>query len=604
MCGILFAEVNRDGARIQRERFEQALCRMAKRGPDYGGTSYGEGFAIGARRLTIIDLSADANQPMWDAAGRYVISFNGEIYNYQELRDGLIADGFVPRTHSDTEVLLELLIRHGPDTALARVRGMFAFVLHDTRERKTWAARDHFGQKPLYYSSDGNQLVIASDIRSILDLSETAEPHLDAYTTYLASAGIIHPESTFFRGIRAVPAGHILQSIRAGLTMREYSSTVDLWEDAEANRLAARSPDENEEELLGHLRLAVKRHMVSDVPVATLLSGGIDSSIIFWLAHDQDPSHTAITKVSPGIEEIPMKVVPQLLAARPANFHMSLESPENYVSGLVDFVEASHAPSHWGGGPPMHRLCDLAQRLGIYVLMGGDCADEYFAGYLSYATRFGAFTGDLSELGELTGIRHDSPFYEAARCEEFETYNHMLRARILERLKAVKQPFERFVQASLLHDTAVFLQTCNLPHSDAYSMMASVELRNPMLDLDVVRFVVNLPTSQKFAEGTPGHPGKHLLRRLARRLIGDYIDMAKEGTRNYSMRIADSRYWNLDRFAIRELVSFPQDVTPRDLIKLVNLELFHRLYFLGQQDPASEVLTPDGRQTLMNVAHE
>jgi len=234
--------------------------------------------------------------------------------------------------------------------------------------------------------------------------------------------------------------------------------------------------------------------------------------------------------------------------------------------------------------------------------MGGDCADEYFAGYLSHANRFAAFNGDLSEPGELIGVRHDSPFYQAAHCEEFETHTNVLRTQILERLTSIQDPFERFVQASLIHDTAVFLQTCNLPHSDAYSMMASVELRNPMLDLDVVRFTTNLPMAHKFDVGAPGHPGKHLLRRLARRLIGDFIDKTKEGTRNYSMRIADDRYWDLSRFAIRELVPFPEKITPRDLIKLVNLEIFHRLYFLGQQDPAPEVLTSDGRRELLDVS--
>jgi len=597
MCGILFhrgaADVTADAV------YARALSCMNHRGPDHSATLRGRDYVIGHTRLAIIDPSPEANQPFVDGSGRYVIVLNGEIYNYAELRQELVGRGVRLRTRSDTEALLEYIIRFGLEKTLDRARGMFAFVLHDTVDDKSIAVRDHFGQKPLYYVDDGRQLIIASDIRSIIDLQGRPEPNVESYHTYLATRGIVHPRETFFVGVRAVPAGHVLRSDGKSTTTHEYFAAWELYDHAEAEQAASLDMDEAVERLEFFVRQAIARHLVSDVPVGVLLSGGIDSTLVYWYAHAANNRLTSLTKITPGIEEIPQSVVPRILAARASNAYFGLERPEYYLLGLRRFIVHSNAPSRWGGGPPMARLCSAARRLGVYVLLGGDCTDEYFAGYTTYGQRFKGFDGDPGRLGELVDVRRDHPWYSSKQCAGFEDYQLSVRRRILYNVKAVADDYERFVQASLLHDTSVFLQSCNLPHSDAFSMMASVELRNPMLDVDLVRFVVNLPARLKYAPGRGVDSHKHLLRQLAVRRIGDFVNVPKEGTRNYSMLISEPRYWRPESFLVSTMLGLPWPSERSDLFKLINLELFHRAYFVSEEDAWSQLLTPDGAARLL-----
>jgi hypothetical protein len=189
-----------------------------------------------------------------------------------------------------------------------------------------------------------------------------------------------------------------------------------------------------------------------------------------------------------------------------------------------------------------------------------------------------------------------------AGMQRFMDAQHGMRQRILDHLGDLGNRRETLLQATLLHDTAMFLPACNLPHSDAYSMAASVELRNPMLDLDLVRYVVNQPGRRKFGQHRSGHRNKIIFRDLATRRIGDYVNVEKEGTRNYSMAISRPEYWNLDAFTIRQHISIPEAPDAKMLFRLINLECHTRIFFEKQRDFLPSLLTPAGMGSILQRA--
>jgi asparagine synthase (glutamine-hydrolysing) len=602
MCGLLYfktADLQPNDARVAR-----AMGLIGKRGPDAQAVYSGNGYVLGHTRLAIIDTSAAANQPFWDASGRYVLAFNGEIYNYAELRQQLLNEGVNLRTNSDTETLLELLIRRGWQRTLAAVRGMFAFIMVDTETGEVLAARDHFGQKPLHYSGHGRDLAIGSDALSVCELIGRKQPRLQAYSIYLSprsgagTFGMMEPDRTFFEGVESLPAGHVLLAKGEQVKIERYFAPVDLYSEDRARALADVSLDEAVDELRSLYRQAARRHLVSDVPVGILLSGGIDSSLVHWYATEGGASLTSFTKISPGIEQIPLSVVPELLKRRPTNAYFGLQSPKSYLSALHEFIASAAAPSRWGGGPPMNSLCVEARRSGIVVLLGGDCADEYFGGYEHYRRLFDK--ADENDLGDLVSLDHSSPFYRRDHSEAFEAHQTQLRHEITQKLDKTLPPAERYAQATLLHDTTSFLQSCNLPHSDAYSMQTSVELRNPLLDIDLVGFAVNLPNRFRGAQHSSGQFGKVLMRELAARDIGDFVQVKKEGTRNFAMAAADPSFWRFDRFQSLPLLGLDRadlagTLDKRQIVRLYNLELFHRQFFGEARDePWQSLLTPAG----------
>jgi len=596
MCGLVFW---RHGSPfLDVSRWTTALSYIKERGPDAEASASGPGWAVGFARLAIIDLSAAAMQPFTDRTGRHVLAFNGEIYNYAELRATLAQEGVVFRSHSDTEVLLELILRRGLEKALAAVRGMFAFVLLDKQADRVVAVRDHFGQKPLYWFAEGGQVAVASDQRSLNVLRGSIAPDLDAYRVYLSisgdegTRGMFGAETSFFAGLQALPAGHMLDIDKGTPVVRRYFAPWELVDGDQLARASTRPYAELLDEFGGLWEQAVRRHLVADVPTGVLLSGGLDSSMVYWYAQRLASPLTAFTKLSPGIEEIPLAVVPGLLQQRPANCYFSLQSPRTYLPELQAFIGYAGAPSRWGGGPPMHRLCVDARRNDVIVLLGGDCADEYLGGYKHYRTLFA--TASETTLGPLVGLDPGSPFYCARAAAAHETREMAVRQEILAHLAHVGVQIDRAGHAILLQDTASFLQSCNLPHSDAYSMMASVELRNPMLDMDLVRFSLNLPLNLRAAMDESGQFGKRILRDLASREIGPSINRKKEGTRNYSMAMADPTFWRVDDFRIGSFLPLPSAPSRRDVIRFINLELFHRRHIEREASPLSSMLTAAG----------
>ncbi|MFW6023538.1 MAG: asparagine synthase (glutamine-hydrolyzing), partial [Myxococcota bacterium] len=276
MCGVTGA--------VEADAFdlERAVASLRHRGPDGEGAWRGAagadaGVRLGHVRLAIQDLSNEAAQPMVSANGRHVITFNGEIYNFHELRRDLQARGTRFRSRSDTEVLLEGWARQGPEF-LEACRGMFAFGLWDRHEQTLWLVRDRLGVKPLYYAATGTGIAFASEVRTLV-ASGAVPPDLDrvALESFLAHGAVYDP-CTAIEGVRSLPPGHVLRWKRGHAELRQY------WQlpmDADPGPL---SRTEAVEEVHALLREAVGLRLVSDVPVAVLLSSGIDSSAVAALA--------------------------------------------------------------------------------------------------------------------------------------------------------------------------------------------------------------------------------------------------------------------------------------------------------------------------------
>ena len=602
MCGFL-TYIWRGSQSQFRSSGAQALAQIRHRGPDNSSYQTGSNWFLGHTRLSIIDTSDAANQPFADRSNRYLLAFNGEIYNYKDLRQEIEAQGVAFRTFSDTEVLLELILKVGVEATLKKIRGMFSFVLFDKQDESLICARDQFGQKPIYYLYEHGTFATASEVTALLALVGKRDPDMFAWRTYLCSNGIIAPDRTFYEGIYTLPAGHLLRYRDGVLKVEQYFDVADMYDPDLYRNQVDLGVDEAVERLDQALEIAVERHLLSDVPVGIFLSGGIDSSLLYSYAVEKRPELVAYTKISPGIETIPLDVVPKLLRVRPANSRFVLQDKDDYLHQLIRFVGHTATPSRWGGGPPMASLCSLARREGVKVLLGGDGVDEYCAGYNTHAKMFDGFSGNMYEIHQPLSLDVRSPFYEKDILAPFEELRVRERKNALGALRDIEDDRERFAKAILIQDAGGFLQACNLPHGDAYSMMESVELRNPFLDLDLVRYVINLPLRLCFHEHRSGNRSKFVFRELAERRIGNFVNVPKEGTINYSMYVSDPAFWNLNHFKLGKLFPMPKNLTKKEMFRILNLEILLRTKFEGLSGSLADAATDAGRSA-MDFEHD
>lgn len=565
MCGIS-GFVGR-GERADLERMTRAL---AHRGPDGEGL-YGDpeaGIWLGHRRLSVIDR-AGGQQPMWTADGALGIVFNGEIYNHTELREELETSGHVFRSdHSDTEVLLHGYRAWGRDL-VDRLNGMWAFALLDRTRRELFLSRDRFGQKPLYYTHQGDTFAFASELSALtLHGSVRAEVSLPALQKYFAY-GYIPAPGSLYRGIHKLPAGHNLRVALADgapRVERYWSYELEPEEDP-----AARGEDALCEELREKLTRAVRRHLVADVPVGVFLSGGIDSSILTLLAGEAKSSEPLRT-FSIGFDESSFDE--SRYAARMAAFvgseHDATTLSLSRARALLPELAARlDEPMGDASFLPTSLLCESARRH-VTVAIGGDGADELFAGYdpfralrlanlyarcvprpvhagirllasrlptshhnmsldfkikrtlsgLDHAPRLWnpVWMGPLppGELAEFLGEPVDE---EAVYSEAIEAWEACRSGSLVDR---TTQFFVR-----------LYLQDGILTKVDRASMLHSLEVRSPYLDQELVDTVRRLPARFRLRGGV----GKSILKKaFARALPREITRRAKKG---FGVPIAD-----------------------------------------------------------------
>ncbi len=502
MCGIAGSFNHSSGQSSGRDWQQRQLSAMIEsqhqRGPDASGcyvTPAGRA-GLGHNRLSIIDLSEAGRQPMSNRDGTVWLAFNGEIYNYLELRAEL--SDYPYRSRTDTEVILAAYERWGA-ACLERFTGMFALLLWDEREQCLFAARDRFGVKPLYYhqQTDGT-LLLASEIKALQRAGAPTEADEKTWATYLTYGLSDHSERTFYRGIQAVPPGH-------ALTWHNGDVRLTRWYDVAERSGAAfdtRPQAEVEEEYFALLQQSIRLRFRADVPVGINLSGGLDSSLLLGLVQtvqgpDNDVRAFTFTCGAAQYDELPW--VEQMLAHTQHPLTECRLQPAD-VPALAASVQAAQ-DEPFGGLPTLAyaRLFETARAHGVIVLLDGQGMDEQWAGYDYYRK---ALTGDTANLVQGT---QESPVRPECLAPEF---------RALAEEFAPPQPFTDALRNLQYRDLRHTKLPRALRFNDRVSMRASVELREPFLDHRLVETALQQPAERKIADGT----GKWLLRRIARRV--------------------------------------------------------------------------------------
>lgn len=608
MCGIAGCAVRglqRDEVTARADLFIKALRH---RGPDGDGSWYESGSVLLAHtRLAILDLSENGKQPMTSANGRYVLTFNGEIYNFRALRSQLEQYGVAFRGHSDTEVILELISSRGLESALELIEGMFAFAVYDRETGNLSLARDRMGEKPLFYGWVEGRFVFASELKAIQSLEAPLNLNRLAVADLLSFGYIPTPHTIYESIYKLVPGTYLTikpnADIRAsfdpypnnGCGPRKY------WDiNALGSGQSSLSAEDTVRELRKSLEDTTARQLIADVPVGCFLSGGIDSSLVTAVAQSQ--SSTPIKTFTIGFES---KQFNEAHYAKKIAQHLGTEHYEttvrsNDVLELVDslpkvydepFADPSQLPSI---------LVAREARKHVTVCLSGDGGDELFAGYNRYATAskaLGSFSSvprsfkaplgklllalnpnsidqALLKLSRLSksrvfkqanlGLKLNKLGYLMRSTQVDEVYLFLLKLNglspdrrlpptILER--RVKDHFassEDFISTAMMVDQINYLVDDNLTKVDRSAMSVSLETRLPLLDRQIVELSWRVAPAVKLREGTTKWPLREILYSYVPK---ELLERPKMG---FSVPISEwlrneLKFWSLDLMANREL---------------------------------------------------
>jgi asparagine synthase (glutamine-hydrolysing) len=632
MCGIAgFFEPEERLAPAEQRRVLAQMCNVIEhRGPDHEGFFVEDGVALGMRRLSIIDLFT-GHQPIANEDGSIWIVFNGEIYNYRELRDDLIRRGHTFKTNTDTETIVHLYEEEG-EACVSRLRGMFAFAIYDRRKRKLFMARDRVGVKPLHYALAGNRLVFGSEIKSLLQHPEVPRAvNHEAISDFLSFSYVPDPQ-TAFRGIRKLPPGHTLTFKDGFLVTRCY------WD----FNYPEQEPDqkvESEEYYIERLREliaeSVRMRLMSDVPLGAFLSGGIDSStVVAMMARAMD---RPVKTFSIGFTESSHD---ELHYARIAARHFNTEHHEFIVTPDVcrvveEIVWHHDEPFADMSSVPTYIVSKMA-REHVTVVLSGDGGDELFAGYERYLVdrqrqKFervpGFFRRNLMLRASRWLPRHvygknylrnvslepGARYIDSISCFDEDKKQQLLSndfQRALSRHSATDK-FTRLFAAPgsserldhlLYLDSKTYLPGDIMTKVDRMSMAHSIEAREPLLDHKLIEFAQQIPALFKLH----GSQTKSILKKAMRGIIPDEIihrpkqgfgvpmqKWFKEDLREMVIdTLNDSRTRQRGYFdqhvvsaILREHLSGRRD-NSRHLWSLLMLELWHRAFIDHQPEPA------------------
>jgi len=405
MCGLIAIFTKSPLTMLQADA---ALSRLFRRGPDGEGRWQADGIFLGHRRLAILDLDLRATQPMHSACGRYVIVFNGEIYNFRELRRGLEAKGEQFRTTSDTEVILALFAYEG-EAMLPKLHGMFAFVIWDTVERKAFAARDPYGIKPLYVARVAGGVALASQVKALLATGMVdPSPNPTGQAGFWMLGSVPEPH-TWYRDISAVRAGHCLWIDDGQIRQQRcWHDIGSVWRGAAEVSPLGLSEGQVRERVRAALVDAVDRHLVSDVPVGVFLSGGIDSGALAGLMKERGVS--SLLGVTIAYDEFAGQHSDESPAAAEIARHYGIQhhvrkvSCKEFLGDLPRILGAMDQPSI--DGINTWYASKAVAEMGLKVVVSGVGGDELFLGYESFAQlpRMVATWRYLSKIPGLQGI--------------------------------------------------------------------------------------------------------------------------------------------------------------------------------------------------------
>jgi asparagine synthase (glutamine-hydrolysing) len=544
MCGIV-GVVNLDGSPVSRELVEAMNARLLHRGPDEDGLWFGDNVGLGMRRLSIIDLSG-GRQPFFNETGDVATIYNGEIYNFPQVRHALMARGHVLRSHCDTEVIPHLYEEHGIDLPNL-LTGMFAIAVWDRQRRALFLARDRLGVKPLYYAQLGQRFYFASELKAFEPcgiLGSLSADAILAYTTY----GYVPGPLTIYEGIYKLRPGHRLELVDGRAAVTRY------WHMEYRPKAEASEPDLIEE--LDHLlRSAVRSELISDVPLGAFLSGGVDSSTVVAMmaAVSNAPVHT----FSIGFDEASHDEsrFAEAVARHFGTRHTTLTVRPGVWSQVDEIIRQFDEPFADASAIPTYCLSKLTRNY-VTVALSGDGGDELFAGYDRYRDYFRKrvlyrIPGPLRRgaAGTLSNILpwgfRGKRFLRSLTLHPFDDYvwgdgelwhGDLLQPEFLASLPDADPagPARRVFSADLpseldalcLHDIDLYLPDDILTKVDRMSMAVSLEVRVPLLDHRVAEFAGTLPPSMRLR----GRTGKYLLKKLLERYLPpEMVHRPKQG---------------------------------------------------------------------------
>lgn len=530
MCGITGQIFFDHKKKIESSVLQRMTDSLARRGPDDGDIWLERHVGLGHRRLSIIDL-AGSRQPMRSADGCYTIVFNGEIYNYKELRETLSSKGISFKTAGDTETILKMYEVYGVD-AVTYLRGMFAFAIWDHKKGQLFVARDRIGVKPLHYYVDDSTLIFASEIKALLcnpDIPRRLNKEaLHAYLSFL----VVPAPLSMFDGIRKLLPGQWLMVKDGRVHIHTY---WDVIYDGSTTDFPAKSEAEYCDDLINILTDSIRLRLVSDVPLGAFLSGGIDSSAVVALMSRLMDRPVKTFSIGFSEADFDESGDARLVAKHVGSDHTELIlNPKDALSVIPDLIEYFDEPFADSSAIPTYFVSALARKE-VKVVLSGDGGDELFGGYPWWHQRpayqlhlkgypkivkkTGKFLASmcppsvpgmhylrnwnqpyerfLLEAKAVIGIQERNTLYTQDFSEEIKDFDpYGSHIAMMDRVAG-----DDWIAKLSYHDLKMYLPNDILPKVDMMSMMCSLEAREPLLDQDLVKFAARIPSTLKIKNG-------------------------------------------------------------------------------------------------------
>jgi asparagine synthase (glutamine-hydrolysing) len=616
MCGIFGFVSHSSDVVPEKDRLRETANLMQHRGPDARGFYVEPGIALVHTRLSLLDLSERGNQPFWDKENRYALIYNGEIYNFKELRDELTAEGVTFETTCDTEVLLKGLLKWGADVTLPKLEGMFAFALFDREEKSLLLTRDRFGIKPLFIYETDEEFVFASEIRTMRPwIDFEADPF--SISSFLYGFSGPTQGATFFRHITCVEPGGIVRLRKGGRSERSrFFALGDFIDCEEIERLQQESTRVLIDRVDELLNASVQAQLVADAPVGALCSGGLDSSIVMAIAAKY---HSNLAIFHANV----VGPVSEFEAASRLAKHLKLDLKSIEVHDH-DFIDRIPEVTEHFGHPfyscphsvPYHAVCQLVRQNNVKAVLSGEAADEYFLGYHFFAPNVLSYARPREALRMIKRLlkrapaadpyQYKGPGYiqagdaisEQGLVQALHNRFEVLRETFAVRDRLPKNSDWNTYRAALPSvDSLGYNLRALLHRNDTMGMASSVEARFPFLDTRLARLAINMPLQTKIrfswkAREDASHylfQNKWVLRKVGERYLPN--ELFRRAKRPFPINAyagsrlkIDSQYFSDSAFSEmfdlgRNDTAWMMEKCPHNLkFKLVLFEVWAQLY--------------------------
>ena len=535
MCGI-FGVLTASDVPPSEAKLRQSIESLSHRGPDASVVHAEPGLGLGHARLSLVDTHARSNQPFWDETGRYVLVFNGEIYNFRSLRAELEAAGHIFQTTSDTEVLLRMLISVGPEQTLPRLNGMYAFAFYDRSSETLTLARDRFGMKPLFFIENDGEFLFASEIKAFKPWHALHANHA-SINAYLMKFGGPTKGRTFYQGIESLAPGDMLQVKRGGPSRtHRFFRVSDLIDVDEHERLRGLSATQIADQFDALMQQSVADHAFADAKVGAFCSGGVDSSLIVSMAARQQSD---IQLFHANVKGRWSEAEPARALAR----HLGLElhaidvEEQDFLTSIPKVMRHYEYPfTYHPNCAPLMMIAQLARDRGVKGLLSGEGSDELFLGYPWLGRRqiTDVYNTIKRVIGNgIRGLPGLGPILNPDQTgNSFFVRDIMNGREIVDDLNDVTAAISQYAHAQKDPKVRWTLDYLNyhlrtlLLRNDTMGMAARIEARFPFLGNDLTRFGVNLPGRHKlktspfvFEKAHPFIRDKWVVRAVADRYV-------------------------------------------------------------------------------------